>query len=692
MTPETLRSRALALHRAGRLAEAERLYAELLRHDPADFEVLHRQGAIAQQAGRYREAVELIGRSIELRKSAGAYLSLGSALMGLRRAADALAAFETALSLRPNLASALSASAVALRELSRSGEAYARASAALALEPSAQACCVQGTALTDLGRFAEAIASFDRALELQPQCVEAYDYRGIALQRLRRDAEALASFDSALALRPSAAELHNNRGNVLRHLRRFDEALASYDRAIALKPDFAAAYNNRGLALQALERYREAAGSYQHALELQPDFAEACNNLGTALCELGRPAEALASCQRALELKPGMPGVHANIGSALRDLQRPEEALAQYELALREAPAEADNHCHRGNALFDLKLLPQAIASYERAIELAPAHARAHFNKGLCLLLSGNLAQGLPLYEWRRELPGASRSLPAGPSWRGAEELGGKTLFIYADQALGDTVQFCRYAKLAAERGARVVLAVQPQLRELLGGLSPDIRVIAQAEDPGRYDYHCALASLPLAFATTLADVPAAVPYLYADPQRAARWHEHIGDAGFRIGITWQGSRNRIDVGRSVPLEFFVPLAGIPGVRLISLQKGEAVEQLRGSRPAPLELLGDDFDAGPQAFLDSAAVMSHLDLLITCDTALAHLAGALGRPTWVALKQVPDWRWLLDREDSPWYPSMRLFRQSQRGDWDGVFAVIHDRLARLTRAAHAGAR
>jgi hypothetical protein len=280
----------------------------------------------------------------------------------------------------------------------------------------------------------------------------------------------------------------------------------------------------------------------------------------------------------------------------------------------------------------------------------------------------------------------------SGPMWRGEAGLAGKTLFVYADQALGDTVQFCRYAKLAAERGARVVLAVQPRLCELLRGLSPQIRVIAQAEEAGSYDYQCALASLPLAFATTLADVPAAVPYLSADPRRAARWRERIGEAGFKIGIAWQGSRNRIDVGRSVPLEFFVPLAGLPGVRLISLQKGEALEQLRGSQSFPLELLGDDFDAGPQAFLDSAAVMSQLDLLITCDTALAHLAGALGRPIWVALKHVPDWRWLLDREDSPWYPSMRLFRQSRRGDWEGVFAAIHAELARLAHFGYEEAR
>jgi tetratricopeptide (TPR) repeat protein len=687
LTPEALRERGIALHRAGRFAEAERIYADVLRRNPADFDVLHLQGVIAYQTGRHERAVDLIGQAISLRATAGAYVSLGGALMALGRCAEALASYDAALALQPDLAIALSCSAAALRELGRPQEALARASAAIALQPSTEAYCHRGAALRDLDRLADAIASFDQAIALTPHCVEAHNYRGIALQQLGRTAEALANFDRALSLRPESAELHNNRGNVLRHLQRFPEALASHQRAIALQPTFAAAYNNLGLVLQALHRYREAASSYEHALALQPDSAEAHNNLGTVQCELGQAAEALASCSRALELQPGMRGVHGNLGNALRDLQRPEEALTEYDLAMLEAPLEADNHCHRGNALFDLKRIPDAMASYDRAIDLNPRHAQALFNKSLCLLLAGEFAQGLPFYEWRKQLnPAAAPALP-GAAWRGEAKISGKTLFVYADQALGDTIQFCRYAKLAEERGARVVLAVQPQLRELLTSLGSTIRVVAPGEEARGFDYHCALMSLPLAFATTLADIPAAVPYLCADPRRVVQWRERIGAAGFKIGIVWQGSRNRIDVGRSVPLEMFARLAAVPGVRLISLQKGDGLAELQGgSKDLPLEVLGNGFDMGPQAFLDSAALMSHLDLVITCDTALAHLAGALGCPTWVTLKHVPDWRWLLDRADTPWYPSLRLFRQSRRGDWDGVFAAIHHELTRLVAA------
>jgi tetratricopeptide (TPR) repeat protein len=633
-TLEALRAQASALYRAGQFAEAERI-----------------SGDVLMALGRYREA---------------------------------LARYEAALALEPQLATALYSSAAALRALGRSEEALTRARAALALQPTAHAYFQQAGALRDLGRFSEAVASFDQAIALEPNYVEAHTGRGIALGQLQRNPEALASFERAIALRPAAAELHNNQGNMLRRLRRLPEALASFERAIALEPGLAMAYNNRGLVLQALRRYEEAAASCERALALQPHFADAHHNLGVQQYELGRPAAALASWRRALELQPGMDGVHGNLSNALRDLELPDEALAESELGIREDAVSAVNHCNRGNALYDLGRFAEAIASYDRAIELDPRYALAPFNKGLCLLLMGEFAQGLPLYEWRKRLGSYAMRASSTPAWLGEKDLAGKTLFIYADQALGDTIHFCRYAKLAAERGAQVVLAVQPQLRTLLTGLGPTVRIVASGEQPDAYDFDCALMSLPLAFGTTLADIPAAVPYLSAEPVKALRWRQQLGDAGFKVGIAWQGSRNRIDVGRSVPLEMFGRLARIPGVRLISLQKGAALDQLRTvAKDLRVEVLGEEFDAGPQAFLDSAAVMAHLDLIITCDTALAHLAGALGRPTWIAIKRVPDWRWLLDRADCPWYPSVRLFRQTQRGDWGAVFDTMQAELASL---------
>ena len=619
LTLEALRARGISFHRAGQYAEAERIYADVLRQNPRDLGTLLLQSA-------------------------------------------------------------------ALRTLGRSEEALAHTRAALALQPTAEAYRQQGMALRDIGRSSEAVASFDQAIALEPSSVEAHTSRGILLQQMRRTEEALASFDRALALRPSAAELHNNRGNVLRHLGRLPEALAGFDRAIELQPGFAMAYNNRGLVLQSLRRHTDALASYERALALQPGYADAHNNLGVLQYETGQPAAALATLLQAQELQPGMPGVHTNLSSALRDLERPEEALAEAELAILEDPTSASSQCNRANALLDLGRFPPALASYDRAIELDSRYALAPANKALCLLLTGDFAQGLPLYEWRKRVGAYVELATSAPAWRG-EEIAGRTLFIHADQGLGDTIQFCRYAKLAAQRGAQVVFAVQPQLRELLSTLDPAIRIIAAGESPSAYDFHSALTSLPLAFETTVANIPATVPYLSADPFRVARWSQQLAQTGFKVGIAWQGSRNRIDVGRSVPLGMFARLANIPGVRLISLQKGAALEQLRGA-PENLRVeVPAEFDEGTQAFLDSAAVMTHLDLIITCDTAVAHLAGALGRPTWIAVKHVPDWRWLLDRTDCPWYPSMRLVRQSRRGDWDGVFAAIETELARLVQRA-----
>jgi tetratricopeptide (TPR) repeat protein len=550
--------------------------------------------------------------------------------------------------------------------------------------------CARGIALRDCGRLPEALASFERALALAPECAEAHTGRGIVLRQLQRPREALRSFDRALELCPKAAQLHNNRGNVLRVLMQPTDALESFERAIALAPHFAMAHNNRGLTLQGLGRYEEALACYRAALELQPGYADVHNNLGVLHYERGAPEQALAEWLRALELQPAMDGARGNISNALRDLERPEEALAQSRQALRENGPSPVNYTNHGNALFDLGRFAEALESYDRAIECDPRYGLACFNKSLCLLLHGDLHRGLRLYEWRKRLPFYPAVKPAGREWLGTEDITGKALYVYADQALGDTLQFCRYAKIASAHGARVVLGVQPQLRGLLAGLDPAVRVVPHGETAERCDFSCALMSLPLAFATRSYEIPAAVPYLFAEPQRAALWRRRIGAGGFKVGIVWQGGRSRVDVGRSIPLQQFASLTTIPGVRLISLQKGAALDELRsGSMSGAIEIPGDDFDDGPQAFLDSAALISHLDLIITCDTALAHLAGALNRPTWVALKSVPDWRWGLKREDCPWYPSVRLFRQSRRGDWYTVFDAIKTELISRLSAATA---
>jgi Flp pilus assembly protein TadD len=474
-------------------------------------------------------------------------------------------------------------------------------------------------ALHQEGKLGEAQVLYEHDLQANPADFDTLHLFSLCLAQSGQLERGVELIGKAIAINPKAAAAYGNCAAFLSQLKRYEEALACYDRAIALKPDFAEAYSNRGNALKQLGRLDEALASYDRAIALKPDFADAYSNRGNALKQLGR--------------------------------------------------------------------LDEALASYDHAIALKLDSADARFNKGLCLLLTAQFDHGWHDYEARKTRPEAVAEgyyppLP-WPLWLGQEDTAAKTLLISAEQGLGDTLQFCRYLKLLEGRGALVIFAVQRRLRSIVATLSPTIKVIAQGETPpASVDFHCPLLSLPLTFGTRLDTIPADVPYLSAEPERVERWKRRLGSDGFKIGIAWQGHPGKVDVGRSFIASDFFTIGRIAGVRLISLQKGQGVEQL-AQLPAGMtvETLGEDFDAGPDAFLDSAAAIANLDLVITSDTAIAHLAGALARPAWVALQHVPEWRWLLDRADSPWYPTLRLFRQATRGDWKGVFRAMEFQLA-----------
>jgi tetratricopeptide (TPR) repeat protein len=527
------------------------------------------------------------------------------------------------------------------------------------------------------GRNPEALELLAAALAIDPDSDLALLNHGNVLAAMGRTAQALASYDRALAIHPRHADLRNARGLLLVILRRFEEALADLDAALAIRTDFAEAWNNRGNALQSLKRFAEALACYDRALALRPDYAQGHNNRANALRRLGRLAEALAATDRALALDGGNAEALNDRGNVLQDLNRPDEAIASYDRALALRPDYLDALNNRGNALQSLMRFDAALGDFESAIALQPGAAQAYWSKAVALMRLGGLEQGLRLYEWRKKLPAPIEARNYHqPLWTGAEDLTGKTLFLYMEQGLGDTIHFYRYALMARARGARVVLSVQDRIVRLMQDADAQIEILGSAEVPQVFDYHAPLVSLALAFGTTLATIPAPIPYLRAQSRRVKDWAARIGGRGFKIGICWQGAASI--AGRSFPLAALAPISQIENVRLISLQKGADAEQI-----AQVEDLGDDFDAGPDGFLDSAAVMESLDLVITADTALAHLAGALGRPAWVALRYVPDWRWFLGRADSPWYPQMRLFRQPAPGDWA---AVVADMAVQLRKA------
>lgn len=509
--------------------------------------------------------------------------------------------------------------------------------------------------------------------------------------RNNRESEAMRLLDAALAIRPGDRDAANMKGGLLGNLGRFDDALAAFRQGLAAHPDAGELHYNAAFALQCLERYDEAAGEYASALEYRPEFPEALSNLGLTLNALGRRDEALQSFDKALRQRPNFARALNNRGITLSELGRLDDAVASYNAAIALDPAYREAFNNRGSAYGEMGRLADAFNDYTHATAIDPRYADAYVNESFMRLLMGDFERGLQRYEWRREGQFGSGPRPAEkPEWRG-ENITGLTLLLIAEQGLGDTIQFCRYATRLAERGVRVVLEVQPALKPLLSPLRGVQAVIEIGGPRPPYDMHRALLSMPYVLKTLPATIPSRVPYLSAEPKRVEAWRARLDRAGggLRVGIAWQGNPGtKLDLGRSPPLRMFAPLAGIPGVRLVSLQKGAGVDQLEALPSGmSVQVLGDDFD-GDGAFLDTAAVMESLDLVVTSDTAVAHLAGALGRPVWVALKTVPDWRWMLSREDSPWYPTMRLFRQHERDAWQEVFGRIAHELASLAGDKH----
>ncbi|HEX3666180.1 MAG TPA: tetratricopeptide repeat-containing glycosyltransferase family protein [Rhizomicrobium sp.] len=412
------------------------------------------------------------------------------------------------------------------------------------------------------------------------------------------------------------------------------------------------------------------------------DVANAWYNLGEARFLSGQRAESAAAFGNAGRL--GNWAGHNNHGCVLMELGRPSEAVECFDKALALSPPLHESvfvHCNRGKALVDASRHEEADASFIEAIKLAPNSVNAKFSMGASALARGNFGVGWLLYEWRKAIDRSTSNIRPLPPWLGGR-LEGRTVLVQAEQGLGDTIHFSRFALLAQKRGAKVILSVPDRLARLMRTLGPGISVLPESAPLPEFDGHAALMSLPLAFGYG-GTCPVAVPYLAAEPEQIERWRERIGAHGFRIGICWKGSRLPACYSyspareRSIPLRQFEALAKIPGVRLIGLQKGDGVEELAALPPGMVvETLGDGFDAGPDAFVDTAAAMMSLDLVITSDTAIAHLAGALGRPVWVVLPYLSEWRWLLNRTDSPWYPTMRLFRSRRPVEWEGVFDAI----------------
>ncbi|MDH6148359.1 MULTISPECIES: tetratricopeptide repeat protein [Paraburkholderia] len=559
----------------------------------------------------------------------------------------------------------------------------------------------QAVALQQNGALVEAEELYREILELKPKHGDALRWLGeLALQTSRLQ-EGVDLLKKALVVNARQPAVHSNLAYALNALQRHDEALACAERALAMQPKFADALNNRGNALAALNRPLDALASYERALSLVPEFAPAWNNRACVLRDLGRYADALDSCDQALALQPNYPDAWSNRGNVLGDLNQPHEAQRCYQRALELAPAFVDAWNNLGLAQIDLNQREQALSSYQRALALNPASVETHWNQALCLLQMGRFDTGWREYEWRweRSRIKAGRRAFTQPLWLGDVPLDGKTILLHAEQGLGDTLQFCRYAPLVAMLGAKVVLEVPGALLRLLSTLDGVDQLIEAGQPLPSFDCHCPLLSLPLAFDTNEASIPAATPYLFAQPAAVSEWRERIERDGninadanairpLKVGLVWAGENRahiaelrKIDARRSLTFEQLAPLLEVPNVRFFSVQKGAAAPQLAESAYAERVA---DYTGLLHDFADTAALVASLDLVISVDTSTAHLAGALDKPVWILNRFDTCWRWFLERSDTPWYPSARLFRQPALGDWGSVIDAVRDALTDLS--------
>jgi tetratricopeptide (TPR) repeat protein len=536
----------------------------------------------------------------------------------------------------------------------------------------------RGMALQALGRYAEAVADYGRAIALKPAYVEALCNRASALQALERDEQAIADYDAAMAIQPAIAEALSNRGVSLGRQGRYTQAIADHDRAIALKPGYAEAHFNRAHALQALERYEDAIAAYNEAIRLNPDYAEAYGNRALALHTINRHAEALADCDRALAMRPAFAEAWSNRGVTLQALNRHEEALGSFARALTVRPAYAEAHCNRAYTLQALGRPAEAVEDCDRALAIRPDYAEAKYLKAHCLLTFGLSEAALKLHE-NRFVSKVYRNFPElGLPLLGELDPSGKRLLVQWEQRFGDVIQMLRYLPALEHVARECWWQVNAPLRELVARSFPGVRLIDATEQPTGAEARVPFTSLPLALHNfTDAGIPTHVPYLAPDAMKAARWKKEwqLQPASPLIGIAWRG--NPDPPNRSVPVDGLEALFGIKGLRFIALQKDLTfAEDTWLSRWPRVLSVGERL----QSFDDTAAALAAVDLVITIDSAVAHLAGALARPTWVMLKQGADSRWMQGRDDSPWYPTVRLFRQSRLTQWDDVILRVRGAL------------
>jgi tetratricopeptide (TPR) repeat protein len=688
---------AIAHHGAGRLDQAKGLYLQLLDLEPRNAQALQLLGTISLQQGDYRGAIDLIRRAMVVQPGqAEFHVNLGVALVGAGRGHEAVDEYRKAIALRPELG-------VAHNHL--------------------------GVALQSVSRLEEAVAAFRTAVELLPQDARVHYNLACALEATRQWDAAIESYERAMAIDPRLAEGWHNLATARLSRGREDDAAAAVgalQQSLALRPNHAKTLANLACAFRRSGKFSDGIDAARRSLELKPDLVDGLTNLSFCLTDAGQLEEALSVARRGVEIAPREAEVHLALGYALKALDRLEESIAAHEKAIDLDPDNAEAFNNLAGAFHLVDRFDEAIAACRRAIELRPNQARGYSNLSLLLMESGDLSgatktcrdaiadghedgalkwnlaflllklgqleEGWVLNEFRHY--GCKPYVPprtfSEPRWDGSP-LGSRTILLHAEQGIGDTIQFVRYAPMVAGRGGRVILDCPRALHQLLKGFA-GVSELTCLSVPGAvqaaplFDVECPLMSLPLVFGTTLETIPATVPYLFPDPERAARWKSRVGslEQSLKVGIVWAGNpAHENDRRRSIAPSLLTPLARIANVRLFSLQMAARKGPAAGAPAVAAEMGMIDWTAELPDFADTAALLANLDLLISVDTAVAHIAGAMGKPVWLLIPPSSDWRWLTERTDTPWYPTMRLFRQRKMGDWPSVIDEVAAAVAGL---------
>jgi tetratricopeptide (TPR) repeat protein len=654
-------STAIKHHRQGQLPEAERIYRRILSIDPRHAGSLHMLGTLAHQVGREEVAVQLIRAAISIEPGQAAYHSnLGTILQAQGLLAEATIAYQDALDRNPGLAEAQMNLGTVLEAQGRPGLAASRFRAALALRPDlAEAHMNLGNVLEAQGKLAEAVESHDCALTLKPDFAEACFNRANALHAQGRFDEAAAGYQQALILKPAMTEAHANLGNTLQAQRRLDDAVACYERALALKPDYAEAHYNLGNARQAQDLLAEAAACYERALALKPQLAQAHYNLGNTRQAQDNPEAAAACFERAIALKPGYAEAHYNLACVLQQQGR----------------------------------LDLALPRFQAAVELKPDYAQARFGQALAQIQSSDFAQGWRTYESRWQSIDHDTPIRAYPLplWTG-EKLSKGRLLLWGEQGVGDEIMFAGLVPEALRVDNPITLGCDPRLQPLFARSFPEIEVVSNPDPDAQFAAHLPTGSLPGLFRTNGSAFAASTsPYLKPDHEVRDRFRSRYSDGRRLVGLAWQTRNAKTGRKRSIDLSILKPLFALPNIRWISLQYGDfdALEQQAAACNPPIlpasssPILPILIDRSVDQLVDIdrfAAQVAAMDHVLTIDNSTVHLAGALGVPVWLMLPFAADWRWLKDRDDSPWYPTMRLFRQPVPGDWPSVLRSVHEAL------------